>query len=153
MRIIIALFLCLVSSAESHTFADQAWVSWPTGAVGYVAAGFRQDDGGSLVVLCDSTKKQLHLGLIEPRANWQRGQQMKFITRIDTGSDANDTVGRVTQRDQLVVTPEDTSLHLNVMEKATLWFAVGMGDYSRVFPVVGFRKAMEPVLRACGNHW
>ena len=151
MRIIIALFLSLVSLAESRAFAGQVWASWPTGAAGYVAAGVRQDDGGSLVVLCDSTKKRLRLGLMEPRANWQRGQQMKFITRIDTGGDANNTIGRVTERDQLVVPPEDTSLHLNVMEKATRWFAVATGDYSRVFPVAGFRKAVEPVLQACGG--
>jgi hypothetical protein len=107
-----------------------------------------------LFVMCDTTKKLLHLGLIEPRANWQqRGQQMKFITRIDTGDDVNDTVGRVTHRDQLVVSPEDMMWNLDVMGKATLWFAVGAGDYSRVFPVSGFRKAMEPVLQACGDHW
>jgi hypothetical protein len=76
--------------------------------------------------MCDTTKKLLHLGLIEPRANWQqRGQQMKFITRIDTGDDVNDTVGRVTHRDQLVVSPEDTIWNLYVMGKATTWFAVG----------------------------
>jgi hypothetical protein len=149
---ITALLLSLLSFA-SPASADQAWAPWPTGAAGYVAAGFRHDDGGSLVVMCDTTKKLLHLGLIEPRANWQRGQQMKFMTRPDSGDDVIDSLGRVTRRDEVTVSPEDTTFHLNAMGTATGGIAVGTGEYARVFPAAGFRKAMERVLKACGDSW
>ena len=38
-----------------------------------------------------------------------------------------------------------------VTTKAT--FAVGTGEYGRIFSVANFRRAVEPVLTACGDHW
>jgi hypothetical protein len=137
----------------SQALADQVWERWPLGAPGYVATGFKHDDGGSLVVMCDTAKMLIYLGLIEPRANWQPGQQMQFMTRTDTGGDVNNTVGYVKSRDQLVLSAEDTTWHLHAMGKATIYFGVGTGEYARVFPAAGFRKAVEPVLQACGDHW
>jgi hypothetical protein len=92
------------------------------------------------------------MALRETRAHWQEGQRMKFMTRSDTGPDLNDSVGYVIGPTTLAL-GDETTFHLYAMGKAAVFFGVGTGEYARVFPAAGFRKAMEPVLAACGDHW
>jgi hypothetical protein len=150
MRNIVALLLSWLSLA-SPAFAIQTWESLP-GPSGTVAAGFVHDDGGTLILMCDPQRKYLMMGLIEPRAKWQKGQQLKFMTHSDAGGNLDDTLGIVMSPTFLVI-GDDTTWHLHAMGKATTFFGVGTGEYARVFPAAGFRKAMEPVLQACGDHW
>jgi hypothetical protein len=138
-------------AASTAFCADGKWGPWPS-ASPFVAAGFQHDDGGALVLMCDTKTKQLSLGLEESRANWQAGGQMKFMTRSDDGTELNDSMGFVMGPTRLIV-KEDATLHLHAMGKATAFFVVGTGEYARIFPAADFRNAMEPVLRACGDHW
>ena len=39
------------------------------------------------------------------------------------------------------------------MGKAVVFFAMGAGGYARIFPTQNFKALMDPVLRACGDHW
>jgi len=49
--------------------------------------------------------------------------------------------------------PQDIDASHIEMGKATTFFALSDGVYARIFPAVNFRKSMEPVLQACGDHW
>lgn len=129
------------------------WGPWPTSPAGHiVAAGYKHDDGGALVVMCDRASKLISLGLQEPRANWTPGSPKKFMTRADDGTQLNEDVGIVLDK-TLLILKEPSTWHLSAMGKASATFAVGTGEYARIFPVANFRKAIEPVLAACGDHW
>jgi hypothetical protein len=39
------------------------------------------------------------------------------------------------------------------MGKAEAFFAIGASGYVRIYPTVNFRKAVHPVLAACGDHF
>jgi hypothetical protein len=89
--------------------------------------------------------------LNETRAKWATGTTMKVTTKTDTGEEftaAGTTVGPT----QLAI-GEEATFSLNTMGKARASFVVGNGVYARVFPAANFRKAVEPVLAACGDHW
>jgi len=74
------------------------------------------------------------------------------MKRVDTGSDPGASKAIVIGPTRYVV-KEEATFHLAAMGQATSYFAVGTGDYARIFPAADFRKATEPVLRACGDHW
>jgi hypothetical protein len=76
-----------------------------------------------------------------------------FMTRSDTGGNLDDGVAIAGAPNQLMLRAEDSTWHLNAMGHATIFFGVGTGEYARVFPAAGFRKATEPILGACGDHW
>jgi hypothetical protein len=57
--------------------------------------------------------------------------------------------------------PHSIGIDVGIENDATWWtmgqaskpVAISVGDYVRIFPVANLRKALEPVLHACGNHW
>jgi len=129
------------------------WGPWPLNPQShFVAAGYKHDDGGALIVMCDTDRKLISLALEEPRANWTQGTAIKFMTRTDDGAQLNDDVGLAVDKTHVVLT-EPSTWHLNAMGKAHGTFAVGTGEYARIFPAPNFRNAVEPVLKACGDHW
>jgi hypothetical protein len=130
---------------------DKRWVRWPTDRTA-VAGGFKDDDGGSLVIACETNSKLLLLTLVEPRASWQGATPMRFMTKIDDGTQLNETMGSVTSPMQLVVRT-DVASHVAAMGRAAVSFTVGTSDYARSFPAANFRRSIEPVLAACGGHW
>jgi hypothetical protein len=127
------------------------WGPWPTAKDDLVAAGYKHDDGGALVVQCGTKIKLISIILQEPRASWQAGGRMNFMTRPDGI--------QIAPAKALVVDPttlelkEDATRNLTAMGKATNYFAVGTGEYARIFPAADFRKSVEPVMEACGGHW
>jgi hypothetical protein len=76
---------------------------------------------------------------------------MKFITKPDKGEMVED-VGLVLDKTHLVL-KEPSTWHLSAMGAVSAWFAIGTGEYARVFPTLHFQKATEPVLAAYGDHW
>ena len=148
-RAIVSLALCL--SAPQALASD--WGPWPMAkGSAFVAAGYEHDDGGALIVMCDTTTKLVSLALRETRADWVPGSAIKFMTRADDGSQLNDDLGRVLDPTHLILR-EQATWHLHAMGKAIATFAVGTGEYGRIFPALNFRKAVAPVLAACGDSW
>ncbi len=145
------LIVAICLSAGPAVAAD--WGPWPLQSGSpFVAAGYKHDDGGALIVMCDKKEKVISLALQETRADWTPGTTMKFMTRTDDGTQLNDDVGFVIDKTHLVL-KEPSTWHLYAMGKATATFAVGTGTYARVFPVANLKRATEPVLAACGDHW
>jgi TPR repeat protein len=129
------------------------WGPWPSPKDSpLVSAGFRHDDGGALVVMCDTSKRLISIGLEEPRAQWRTGEPMSVTTRADDGTQMQPSTGVVIGPTRLVV-GEESTWDLHVMGQAKSFFAIGVGGYARIFPTVNFRKVTETVLRACGDHW
>jgi hypothetical protein len=129
------------------------WGPWPTPKDSpFIGAGFKHDDGGTLIILCDTKTKLISLLLEEPRASWQPGTQLNFMTRVDTVPDPGASKAFVIGPTRYVV-KEEATFHLMAMGQATSYFAVGMGDYARIFPAAHFRNTTDSVLRACGDHW
>jgi hypothetical protein len=118
----------------------------------FVAAGFKHDDGGTLLVMCDTQTKLMSLMLNEPRAKWKAGETMKLTTRADDGTDSGASTGVVIGPTQLVVKDEST-FDLYVMGKAKSFFATGARGYARIWPTANLKKSTAPVLGACGDHW
>jgi hypothetical protein len=129
------------------------WGPWPLSSDSpFVAAGYKHDDGGALIVMCNTKTRLISLVLQETRADWTLGATMKFMTRADDGTELNDDVGLVLDKTHLIL-KESSTWHLNAMGKARATFAVGTGEYARIFPAANFRRAVEPVLAACGDRW
>jgi hypothetical protein len=145
------VFLVILLGAPQALAAD--WGPWPLSKDSpFVAAGYKHDDDGALIVMCDTKTRLISLALQETRADWTPGTTMKFMTRADDGTQLNDDVGLVFDKTHLIL-KEPATWHLYAMGKATATFAVGTGEYARIFPAANFRKAIEPVLTACGDHW
>ena len=105
LKYVIIVAICL--SAHRAVAAD--WGAWPlsTGTP-FVAAGYRHDDGGALVVMCDTKTKLMSLAFQEPRASWSQGSTMKFMTRSDDGTQLNDDVGLVLDKTHLILKEPST---------------------------------------------
>jgi hypothetical protein len=68
------LFACafVLAVASSRAFAAD-WGPWPSPKDSpFVSAGFAHDDGGALVVMCDTKKRLIAIWIMEPRASWQK---------------------------------------------------------------------------------
>lgn len=129
------------------------WIRWamPPG-VPAVGAGFKHDDGGTLVIACDPSRHLMSYALGEPRANWQRGSTIEVTTRADDGTQAGASKGIVLTSTALTVL-EQSTWDIYVMGKSKAFFAMGVGGYERIFPVADFRATLDPVLQACNDHW
>jgi hypothetical protein len=90
--------------------------------------------------------------LTEPRANWQQDSVIEVKTRADDGSETGPSQGHILKNNALTVL-EESKWDIATMGKATAWFAMGAGGYARIFLAANFRSNMDPVLRACGDHW
>jgi hypothetical protein len=148
--------VCTLPFVVAATAAVAAeWIPWPTpkGST-WVGAGFKHDDGGSLVIICDPNKKLISYVLVEPRAHWQTGTTVVVRVKADDGTETPNTPssGAVIEPTQLVV-GEESTWDLYIMGQASHFFAVGAGDYARIFPVANLKEATTPVLRTCGDHW
>jgi hypothetical protein len=102
--------------------------------------------------MCDTNDKLMYARLEEPRARWQAGTKIYLITKADEGTDSGPTVGAVV-RPSVVMMTKDSTVAIYTMGKAKIFFVIGIGDYSRIFPASNFRKAVDPVLRTFGDHW
>jgi hypothetical protein len=138
--------LCL-SIAVPASAADWG----PVQGQGFVGVGYVHDDEGALFVLCDPDTRLMSILLIETRAKWTAGTPMNVITKADTGDEFT-AAGKTLGPTQLGIGTEAT-FSLNTMGKARASFIVGNGVYARVFPAANFRKAVAPVLTACGDSW
>jgi hypothetical protein len=59
----------VLAVASSRAFAAD-WAPWPTPkGSSVVSAGFTHDDGGALVVMCDTQKRLISIWIREPRAS------------------------------------------------------------------------------------
>jgi hypothetical protein len=147
--LVAALPIMLVTS--SAFCGDQVWgpSSLPNGFVG---ADYTHDDGGALVILCDTGKKLVAYMLIDPRAHWEKDKPVSLTTKADDGSQSGPTAAFVMTPTKLMV-GEQSTWDISTMGKATAFFAMGDGVHARIFPAANFRQATAPVLQACGDHW
>ena len=94
-QVIKALFVALpiVFAASAAICGNQAWgpSSLPSG---YVGADYTHDDGGALVILCDTSKKLISYLLVDPRAHWEKGTAVSF----DDKSRRRITIGTFSRR-------------------------------------------------------
>lgn len=152
-QVIKALFVALpiVFAASAAICGNQAWgpSSLPSGFVG---ADYTHDDGGALVILCDTSKKLISYLLVDPRAHWEKGTAVTLTIKADDGSQSGPTAAVVIGPTKLMV-GEQSTWDISTMGKAQAFFAMGDGVYARVFPTANFREATAPVLQACGDHW
>lgn len=120
----------LAAAAASRVVAGDLghWGPWPTPKDSpFVGVGFKHDDGGALIVLCDTKTKLISLLVEEPRASWQPGTQLSFMTRVDIGSDPGASKAIVIGPTRYVV-KEEATFHLFAMGQATSYFAIGTGE-------------------------
>jgi hypothetical protein len=117
-----------------------------------VAAGFSHDDGGALVVICDTKAKLMSLGITEPRASWTAGTPMEVTTKADTGETTGPSHGVVTAPKRVIV-KDDSTWDISTMGNAKVFFGIGVGGYARIYPTENFKKVVDPVLAACGDHF
>ena len=133
-----------------------------------IAAGIEQDDA-KLVVMCDPDKgRALHgsgeidliggPGLIliflrEPRANWPKDAKVAVMTTADDGRRYSSPSYGFAIESTTLMLKNTATWELNVMGDAKKSFTIRAGAYTRTFPAVNLRKAVEPVLQACDDHW
>lgn len=150
MRIVITSVLVLMLGSASNAFAAE-WVRFADSEP-FVGVGYTHDDGGTLLVSCNKSKKLMAYMLKEPRANWTKGETMKVQIRADDGTQMQASDGQVIAPQEIVV-GEESTWDMFVMGKAAVFFASGVGGYARVWPVSNFKQATTPILQACGDHW
>jgi hypothetical protein len=149
----VLIFATIIAVVWPYAASAQAWAPWslPNYPL-LVGVQFVHDDGGSLTVLCDSSKRLISYILKEPRAHWQEGSTVEVKTRADDGSETGPSTGHVIATDALTVLDEST-WDISTMGKSAVYFAMGAGGYARIFPTQNFKALMDPVLRVCGDHW
>lgn len=128
---------------------------WRTEAVAAdnsVIASFKHNDGAELSIICRTGDKSLSIAFELPQAKWTTGQGIDVMTLPDSGQEPSPSGGFITGPTQVVL-KHDPTFDLWTMAQAKGWFKLSVGDFARVFPVENFRKAVDPVLKACGDHW
>lgn len=115
-----------------------------------VVASSKNDDGGMLVVACNITTKTISIALEEPRARWQTGVPMRWITKADAGTEFVPSNGIVVAPTRIIVKAQ-SKLDIQTMGKARSFFMVDVGHFSRIFSAVNFKNAVDSVLHACGD--
>src|SRR5581483_10993865 len=98
------------------------------------------------------TDNSLSIAFELPQAKWTAGQGIDVMTLPDSGQEPSPSGGFITGPTQVVL-KHDPTFDLWTMAQAKGWFKLSVGDFARVFPVENFRKAVDPVLKACGDHW
>ena len=102
--------------------------------------------------MCDTQTKLLYFVLQETRASWKTGEMVNVETRGDDGVPKQPSAGTVITPNRVMVS-EPATFDIFTMGQSTVWFALGAGGYARLFPTTNFKKSLEPVLQACGDHW
>ncbi len=96
------IFLSYVAVA-----GEGAWGPWSSPSTpALVGAAFTNDDGGALLIACDKTKRLIGYVLREPRANWEKGSQIRVTTRADDGSQTGPSRGVAINSTSLAVGEE-----------------------------------------------
>jgi hypothetical protein len=126
---------CFISFFFLPTAAFAAgWVPWSSpDEPSVVGARFLHDDGGALLILCNTSKHLISYIINEPRAAWQEGSKIQVTTRADDGLETGPSTGHVVSPNALTVLEEST-WDISTMGKATVFFAMGAGGYARIFP-------------------
>lgn len=149
-RIKAFVFLSVLALTSSKGMCSE-WNALPQNN-NQIAASFKNDDGGLLVVACDTTTKTISIRLDEPRAHWRTGVPMSWITKADAGAAFVPSNGIVIAPTQIIV-KDQSKLDIQTMGQARSFFMVDVGHYSRIFPATNFKNAISSVLNACGEHW
>jgi len=147
----IRTIICLVALALPASQAVCSDWDGARTAGNFVGTRYRHDDGGFLLVVCDTSNKRIRIMHKEPRANWKAGDTVGVTTKNDA-----EKLGGATSKGQAVssnVVLVRASLHLWTMGNARRFFMVSADNYGRIYPAAGFKSATEPVLRACGDTW
>jgi hypothetical protein len=148
-----ALIFVLALALNSSNAVCSEWRSFPQNdKSALVTVGTKADDGGMLVVSCNTTTKAISIELIEPRAHWQAGTPVSWTVKADAGADFVPSTGIAIGPTQIIV-KAPSMLDIRVMGAAKTFFIVNVGYYSRIFTVANFKKEIDSVLRACGDHW
>jgi hypothetical protein len=143
-------FACALAFALAASAAVSGeWSTWPGSNSTYVAVGIEQD-GAGLILICDTNRMLVSIGFEEPHARWQKGAPVEMVTIPDGTMPLPPSHGIVIGPTRMIV---ENDAAWRTMGQARKSVAVTVGDYSRVFPVANLREAVEPVLRACGDHW
>jgi hypothetical protein len=103
-------------------------------------------------VACNTKTRLAAIVIEELRASWQTGSTMNVTTRADDGTQLKPSRGSIVGPTKVVITEEATFV-LYASGRGTRFFMTGDGTYARVWPAANFKRATEPVLRACGDHW
>ena len=119
---------------------------------GLIAAETESVDGGQLIVSCNTATKIISIELVEPRAHWQAGAPVSWTTKADARPDFVPSTGIAIGPTRIIV-KEQSLVDIRVMGTAKAFFILNVGYYSRIFPVTNFKKEIDSVLRACGDHW
>lgn len=145
--------LPIVFAASGAICGNQVWgpSQFPQDSSN-VGADYTHDDGGALIVACNTKSKLMSYFLVEPRANWKQGDKVSLTTKADDGSQSGPTTAIVISPHMIAVA-DQPAWDIATMGKATTFFAMGDGVHARIFPIVNFREATTPVLQACGDHW
>jgi len=162
---VVVLIGLIVSSAaraeEFHTASiprvplpplKAEWQTQSIPADNNLIASFKHTDGAELSVICSIHNKRLTIAFLEPHAKWTAGQGIDVVALPDSGQQPSPSYGIATAPTQVVL-KHDTTFDVWTMAQAKGFFKLSVGDFARVFPVTNFRGAVEPVLKACGDHW
>src|SRR5262249_567282 len=108
--VVVTASLPILFAASGAICGDQVW--WPSSPSslpsGFVGADYTHDDGGALVIFCDTSKKLISYLLIDPRAHWQKGTPVSLTIRADDGSASGPTAAVVIAPTKLVVGEQST---------------------------------------------
>jgi hypothetical protein len=91
--------------------------------------------------------------LHEPRANWSKDAKVAVMTTSDGGRQYSSPSYGIAIGSKSVMLKNAATWELNVMGDAKSTFTIRAGPYTRAFPTANLRKAVEPVLHACGDSW
>jgi len=117
-----------------------------------VIASFKHNDGSELSVICSTGDKKLTIALQMPQAKWNAGQSFDVMALPDSGQEPSPSYG-VAVAPTEVVLKFDTKFDVWTMAQAKDFFKLSVGDFARVFPAANFKTAVDPVLKACDDHW
>jgi len=117
-----------------------------------VVASFKHNDGSELSVVCNTEDRRLFIAFDMPQAKWTAGQGFDVSALPDSGHEPSPSYGIATAPTQVVL-KFDTIFDVWTMGQARDFFKFSVGDFARVFPAANFRSAVDPVLKACGDHW
>jgi hypothetical protein len=130
----------------------EAWQTRAIPADNHLIATFTHDDGSELSVVCSTVDKRLTITYRQPQAKWTAGEGIDVVTLPDSGQQPSPSFGLITGPTQVVL-KHDPAFDLWTMAQARDTFKLSVGDFARVFPAANFRRAVGPVLKACGHHW
>ncbi len=134
-----------VGLATSEAICGE-WGPLPTDDAFTVPAGW------GVIVMCGTKQKLIAIVYHEPRASWKEEETIDIITKDGDGVGTGTAHAVAISSTALIVRNEST-FDLWTMGNAKRFFTVSAGNYARIYPAANFKRATEPVLRACGDRW